>query len=138
MKLRLVVIALFVALIGCSGPGQASTKTIDVSMDDVLHQSAISRDVALTVGETLKVSLGANHSTPYRWTPDPKIGDGAVVKQATHEYIHGESNRPGAPGTEVWTFTASKVGKTTIVASYGPVVGDGPASCTFTANVTVQ
>ena len=107
-------------------------------MDDVLKQGNIIRDVTLRAGDTLKVSLGANHSTPYRWTPEPKISDAAVLKQDSHEYFRGNTDRIGAPGTEVWTFTASKAGKTTIVTSYGPVTGDAAPSCTFTANVTVQ
>lgn len=139
MKVKqLAVLALFLMLLGCSSPSKAATKTIDVSMDDVLNQSAITRDVTLAVGDTLKVSLGSNHSTPYRWTADPKIGDTALLKQASHEYLRGNTDRMGAPGTEVWTFTALQSGKTTIVAKYGSVVGDAAPTCTFTANVAVQ
>lgn len=139
MRVRLLALAaLLLMLTGCSGSGKAATKTIDVSLDEVLKQSVITRDVTLSVGDTLKVSLGANHSTPYRWTPDPKIADGAVLKQTSHEYIRANTDRVGAPGTEVWTFTASHAGKTTIVAGYGPIVGDAAPSCTFTATVTVR
>ncbi|PJE05912.1 MAG: hypothetical protein CK429_28935 [Mycobacterium sp.] len=139
MKVKqLAVLALFLMLVGCSSPSKAATKTIDVPMDDVLNQSAITRDVTIAVGDTLKVSLGSNKSTPYRWTADPKIGDPALLRQASHEYLRGSTDRIGAPGTEVWTFTALKSGKTTIVAKYGSVVGDAAPTCTFTANVTVQ
>lgn len=139
MKVKqLAVLVLFLMLVGCSSPSKAATKTIDVPIDDVLNQSSITRDVTLAVGDTLKVSLGANHTTPYRWTDDPKIGDAALLKQASHEYVRGDTDRMGAPGTEVWTFTALKSGKTTIVANYRSVVGDAAPTCTFTANVTVQ
>ena len=139
MKVRLLAaIAVLLLLVGCSGGSKAATKSIDVSLDDVLNQSAITRDITLAVGDSLKLSLGANHSTPFRWTPDPKIGDGAILRQASHEYVHSNTDRMGAPGTEVWLFTALKAGKTTIVASYGSVVGDAATTCTFTANVTVQ
>jgi inhibitor of cysteine peptidase len=139
MRVRLLAaIAVLVLLVGCSNESKAATKPIDVSLDDVLNQSAITRDVTLAVGDSLKLSLGANHSTPFRWTPDPKIGDGAILRQASHEYVHANTDRVGAPGTEVWLFTALKSGKTTIVASYSSVVGDAATTCTFTANVTVQ
>ncbi len=143
MKIRLMVIlAVLVssALSGCStGSRAASTKTIEVSIDDVLKQSAITRDVTLSVGDTLKVTLGSNHTTPYRWTPDPKIGDPTIVKQASHEYVRPHTDRVGAPGSEVWTFTALKAGTTTIVTGYASFVGsDTSPTCTFTANVTVQ
>ncbi|OBK19283.1 protease inhibitor I42 family protein [Mycobacterium asiaticum] len=133
----LAAVAAFILLVGCSN-GKKATTPIDVSIDDVLNQSAITRDVTMAVGDTLKVSLGANHSTPYRWTPDPKIGDAAILKQASHEYVHGSTDRVGAPGTEVWTFSTLSPGKTTIVASYGSIVGDAAPTCVFTANVTVQ
>lgn len=139
MKVKqLAVLALFLMLVGCSSPSKAATKTIDVPMDDVLNQSVITRDVTLAVGDTLKVSLGSNKSTPYRWTADPKIADAALLRQASHEYLRGSTDRIGAPGTEVWTFRALKSGKTTIVAKYGSVVGDSAPTCTFTVNVTVQ
>ncbi|MDP7701291.1 protease inhibitor I42 family protein [Mycobacterium sp. TY815] len=139
MKVKLMaILAAFLMLVGCSSPSKAATKTIEVSIDEVLKESAITRDVTLAVGDTLKISLGANHSTPYRWTADPKIGDAALLKQDSHEYLRGNTDRMGAPGTEVWTFTALKSGKTTIVANYGSVVGDAAPTCVFTANVTVQ
>lgn len=139
MKVRLLAsTAALLLLVGCSGGNGRAAKSVEVSIDDVLNQSAISREVTLAVGETLKVSLGANHSTPYRWTPDPKIADTTVLKQTGHEYIHADTDRVGAPGTEVWMFTTLRRGKTTIVASYGSIVGDAAPTCVFTANVTVQ
>ncbi|OBK25384.1 hypothetical protein A5634_26535 [Mycobacterium asiaticum] len=140
MKVRLLTIflATVAVLVGCSGLSQEATKTIDVSIDEVMNQSSITRDITLAPGDTLKLSLGANHTTPYRWTPDPKIGDAGVLKQNSHKYVSEHTGRVGAPGTEVWMFTALKAGKTTIVASYGSVVGDAAPTCTFTANVTVQ
>ena len=108
-------------------------------MDDVLNQSVIGRDVALAVGDTLKVTLGSNHTTPYRWTADAKIGDAAIVKQTSHDYVRPNSDLMGAPGTEVWMFAALKAGTTTIVTAYAGIVGSDPMPvCTFTARVTVR
>ncbi|QLL05638.1 protease inhibitor I42 family protein [Mycobacterium vicinigordonae] len=139
MRIRLLALATaLLMLVACSSPSKSSTKTINVSIDEVLQQNVITRDITLAVSDTLKLTLGANHSTPYRWTADPKIGDGTILRQGSHEYFHGDTDRVGAPGTEVWTFTALRPGETTIVASYGPIVGDAAPSCTFTANVTVH
>jgi inhibitor of cysteine peptidase len=143
VKVRLVVIvAVLVSTIalGCSS-GREATKSIQVSIDDVLNQSAITRDVTLKVGDTLKVALGSNHTTPYRWTPDPKLSDPTVLKQTSHEFVeaHHERGVTGTPGTEVWMYTATKGGTTTIVAQYAGIGGTNTApTCTFTATVTVQ
>jgi inhibitor of cysteine peptidase len=137
----LVMVAVLVvsAAVGCSHGRQAATKAIEVSMDDVLTQSLIGRDVTLAVGDTLKVTLGSNHTTPYRWPADAKIGDATIVKQTSHDYVRPKSDLMGAPGTEVWMFAALKPGTTTIVTAYAGIVGSDPTpTCTFTAGVTVK
>lgn len=108
-------------------------------MTDVLTQSEISQNVTLAVGNTLVVELGSNYTTPYRWTPDTKIGDSSVVKQLTHEFVQPTSDALGAPGVEEWTFTALKPGSTTISTAYTSFVGkDAKPACTYTLTVTVQ
>ncbi|MCV7100536.1 protease inhibitor I42 family protein [Mycobacterium palustre] len=116
-----------------------TSQTLQVPMDDVLKQNAITQNVTLAVGNTLTVKLGSNYSTPYRWKPDTKIGDSTIVKQLSHEYVHPTSDALGAPGTEEWTFSALKPGRTTISTSYASIVGkDNKPVCTYTANVTVR
>ena len=144
MKIRLLLAVAMLVLstvLGCSFPSRnpPSTKTLQVPMGDVLKQSVIKQDIALNVGNTLMVKLGSNYSTPYRWKPETKIGDPAIVKQTDHQYVKPTSDALGAPGTEVWTFTALQPGMTTITTSYASFVGkDTKPLCTYTANVTVQ
>ena len=111
-------------------------------MDEVMNQKVITRDITLAVGDTLKVILGSNHTTPFKWTADARIGDPTVVQQTSHEYVEPSSaggNTIGAPGTEVWTFNALKTGTTTITTDYTYIADSGgPPDCTFTAKVTVQ
>lgn len=108
-------------------------------MDDVLRQSSITQSVTLAVGNTLVVKLGSNYSTPYRWKPETQIADPSVLRQNSHEFVQPTSDALGAPGTEVWTFSAVKAGTTTITNSYASFVGKDPKpTCTYTATVTVQ
>ncbi|GAQ37747.1 chagasin peptidase inhibitor I42 family protein [Mycobacterium pseudoshottsii JCM 15466] len=108
-------------------------------MDEVLKQSSIERDITLSVGDTLLVTLGSNYTTPYRWTEDATIGDPTVLNQISHRYVRPDTDVIGAPGTEVWTFTALKPGTTTITTGYASFVGsDNTPTCTFTAKVTVK
>ena len=143
-KIRpLVAVAVLVSAtgLGCTFESRnpSPLKTLQVSMDEVLAQSTITQDVTLSVGNTLKVSLGSNYTTPYRWTADAKIGDPAILQQTDHRYVKPSTDMLGAPGTEVWTFAALKPGTTTITTSYASFVGkDTKPVCTYTANVTVQ
>ena len=145
MKIRLLLVAVAVLVasiaVGCTFASRnpPTSKTLEVPMGDVLKQSAITQDVTLAVGNTLTVKLGSNYSTPYRWTIATKIGDSSIVKQTGHEFVQPTSDALGAPGTQVWTFTALKPGTTTISTSYSSIVGkDTKPACTYTANVTVQ
>jgi inhibitor of cysteine peptidase len=144
VKIRLLVtVAMLVSsmLVGCTFPSRdpSTIKTLQVSMDDVLNQNVVTQSVTLAVGNTLMVKLGSNYTTPYRWTGDTKIGDDTIVKQTGHRFVHPTTDALGAPGTEVWTFTALKHGTTTITTYYTSFVGkDTTPKSTYTATVTVQ
>ncbi len=136
------------ALLGCvtvqacgakNEPHAVSTVSVDVSIDDVLSQKTINRDITLGFGDTLKLSLGSNHTTPFHWRVAAKIGDPSVVRQLGHNYEEPSDTggKVGVPGTEVYTFKARKTGKTTIATDY-VASNDATPECSFTANVTVQ
>ncbi|MDR3654132.1 MAG: protease inhibitor I42 family protein [Mycobacterium sp.] len=144
MKVRLLVAVVVLAssmVAGChfASRNPPSTKILQVPMDDALRQSVIAQNITLAVGNTLHVKLGSNYSTPYRWKPQTLIGDPSVLKQDSHEFLQPTSDALGAPGTEVWTFSALIPGTTTITTSYASIVGKDPKpTCTYTATVTVQ
>lgn len=144
MKFRpLLAVGVLVALMaaGCAfgSRNPPTSQTLAVSMHDVLNQSAITQNVTLAVGNTLTVKLGSNYTTPYRWAIDTKIGDPSIVKQTGHEFVQPTSDALGAPGTELWTFSALKPGTTTISTSYSSIVGkDAKPVCAYTAIVTVR
>lgn len=143
VKVRLLVAVVLLAssmVAGChfASRNPSPTKTLQVPIDDALKQSVITQNITVAVGNTLIVKLGSNYSTPYRWKPDMTIGDSSIVKEENHEFVQPTSDALGAPGTEMWTFTASKPGTTTISTSYASIVGDAKPTCTYTATVTVQ
>jgi inhibitor of cysteine peptidase len=144
VKIKLLVtVAMLVSsmLVGCTFESRnpPTSKTLQVSMDDVLGQSVVTQNVTLSVGNTLTLKLGSNYTTPYRWTADTKIGDETIVKQTSHQFVQPTTDALGAPGTEVWKFTALKPGITTITTYYTSFVGrDSTPKCTYNANVTVQ
>jgi inhibitor of cysteine peptidase len=144
VKIRLlltVAMLLSSTLMGChfASRNPPSSKTLQVSMDEVSKQSSITQNATLAVGNTLKVQLGSNYSTPYRWTADMKMSDPSILKQEGHTYVKPTSDAMGAPGSEVWTFTVLKSGTTTISTNYTSFVGKNPAPvCQYSAIITVQ
>lgn len=108
-------------------------------MDEVLKQHTITQNATVGVSHSLRVTLGSNFTTPYRWAPEMKIGDSTILKQTDHDFVRPTSGSIGAAGSEVWNFTALKAGTTTITTSYTSFVGkDSTPACTYTAIVTVQ
>lgn len=146
MKINLLTIVatlLALALPGCSSgshsqanttPSGPATKTIEITNSP---PNQLTQDVTMAVGEVLRVTLDANHSTPLWWPADAQIGDTAVLQQTSHQYVAG--NTTGGPGTEFWTFKALKTGATTITLQETNKAGSSTAALrTFTAKVTVQ
>ena len=144
VKIRVwVTVAMLLSstLMGChfESRNPPSSTTLQVSMDEVSKQNSITQNATLTVGNTLKVQLGSNYSTPYRWMADMKISDPGILKQESHVYVGPSSDVMGAPGSEIWTFAVLKSGTTTISTHYSSFVGKNPAPvCQYSAIVTVQ
>jgi inhibitor of cysteine peptidase len=129
---------LTLAVIGCTvGGSTPKTVAVEVSYDDLLNQKQVKRDVELHAGDTLRVTLGSNATTGYRWG-EANISDNSVINQTAQEAIPPDKAMPGAPGAQKWTFTALKAGTATIATTYGrPWPGGEQNAWTFTADVTV-
>jgi inhibitor of cysteine peptidase len=131
------------SLTGCTGnsdPPQSGpqTITIEVSYDDFLNQNHITRDLTLKVGDALQVSLGANPSTGFGWTPEMQITNPAVLAQTGHEELAPSTGRPGASAREVWVMQTMATGATSVSTAYGrPWPGGEKDAWTFSAQVTV-
>jgi inhibitor of cysteine peptidase len=144
VKIRLLVtVAILVSsmLAGCQFESRNPpvSNVLVVPMEQVLKQTNITQNITLAAGSTLKLQLGSNYTTPFRWMADTKIGDPSIVKQNGHEYLQPSTDARGAPGTEVWTFAALKPGTTTISTYYSSFVGKNSTPvCQYTAIVTVQ
>ena len=136
-----MVIAAALALPGCAHADKRTPQstTVEVSYDDLLNQKNVARQVSLVAGDTLRVVLGTNASTGYQWTAEAQISDRGVLTQTGHQTIAPTDAKPGAAGTEVWTFDAIKAGSATLTTSYGqPWPGGTQDAWTFSAAVSVR
>jgi predicted secreted protein len=73
--------------------------------------------ISVQVGDTFTVALPSNRTTGYSWalaeTPDP-----AVLVLVSDTYVPPSAARPGAGGTECWTFSGVGAGTTTLSLVY--------------------
>lgn len=151
MKVKiLVAISLTLALIfaaactaahaGIEGENDQGVKEIAITTSDEFDQNQyIQKEVEIAKGDTLVVTLFSNGTTGFNWDENARIADAEIIQQLKHEYISPETNIPGAPGVEQWTFEAVNIGMTTVHLEYSrPWEGGEKGVWTFDLNVTVK
>ncbi len=151
MKVKiLVTIALLLALISAAACTAASAATADkteqgvkeiaiATSDEFDQNQHIRKEVEIAKGNTLVVTLFSNGTTGFSWDENAQIADTGIIQQLKHEYIGAETNMPGAPGAEQWTFEAVNTGTTTVHLEYSrPWEGGEKGVWTFDLTVTVK
>ena len=151
MKVKiLVAIALLLALISAAACTAASAGTTDktdqgvkeiaiTTSDEFDQNQHIQKEVEIAKGNTLVVTLFSNGTTGFSWDENAQIADTGIIQQLKHQYIGAETNIPGAPGVEQWTFEAVNTGTTTVHLEYSrPWEGGEKGVWTFDLTVTVK
>jgi inhibitor of cysteine peptidase len=129
--------ALALSMLACSAG--SNDKSLEVFIDELTSQKNISRQVEISAGGSLKVTLGSNQTTGFQWSGQAQVSDNTVMKQTGHEYVIPNSETMGAPGKEIWTFETLKKGTTTISMEYNrPWEGGEKAEWTYKLAVTVK
>ncbi len=134
MKAKLIVICLMTAVLLIL-PACSSAAPKEFSADI----TSSGKDITMTAGGTLIVTLESNITTGYSWNENANIGDNTVIQQTDHKYQPPATPIPGAGGKEVWTFKTLKAGKSTISMEYRrPFEPNTAPAKTFTLTVVVQ
>ncbi|MCX6007491.1 MAG: protease inhibitor I42 family protein [Chloroflexi bacterium] len=135
-----LILVLSVVLVGCA-PAAQSPAAVSVTYDDFQKQNNVVRDINVSNGETITVTLFSNATTGFKWVESTQISDPQVLQQVDHKYIApGDTGgKVGVGGTEVWSFKALKAGKSTISTEYSQPWEKGTkGTWTFKLNVTVK
>jgi inhibitor of cysteine peptidase len=130
----LVVIGLILIAGIAAGAVAASSGGVKILNIDASYSG---KQVELSVGELLVVTLESNVTTGYSWTLTG-ISDESVLQKTKNEYVAPKTNLIGASGKEVWTFKALKKGNTTISLGYSRPWESTPPVETFSLTVVVN
>ena len=143
LVLLLVGILLFVG--GCTEepPVIPVTPTlyssISIPIEEFPNHPHIDVVMHAVVGEELTVTLGSNPTTGFQWSEDAEISDESIIKQVNHEFVAPETDVPGTPGQEVWTFEALKKGTVTTFLEYSrPWIEEDIGYWTVTITTTIK
>lgn len=131
----IIVTCLAIGLgVACSG----SNSSLSGSSNNVNVDSSYSgKQVELSVGQTLVVTLASNVTTGYSWSLTEN-SDSSVLSETGNEYIAPQTTLIGAGGTEEWTFQALKKGTSTISMGYSRPWESTPPAETFNLTVVVK
>ncbi len=134
MKRVLWLIIGFVLVAGFAAGAACSGGSSNLSVDN----SYSGKQVELSVGQSLVVTLDSNASTGYSWSL-AQNSDGSVLNKTGNQYIAPQTTLVGASGKEEWTFKALKKGNSTISMEYKRSweTGVAPAK-TFDLTVVVK
>lgn len=132
------LIAISLCLFACAGTLEQMS-SLDISFDDFQVTHHITKEVETSVGDTFKISLFSNRTTGFQWPDLAEIADQTILKQIDHVYKPPETDVPGAPGKEEFTFEAIREGKTSISMEYSQPWESGiKAEWTFSLDVSVR
>jgi inhibitor of cysteine peptidase len=137
MKKYWVTVMITVLAIAAVG-GVACTASADNSGPSVVNVSESGKQITLSPGDSLIVTLDSNPTTGFAWSI-AGIGDETVVDEMGNEYQGADTGMMGAGGQEVWTFEAGDKGTSTIEMQYSRSweTGVEPAA-TFNVTVVVK
>jgi inhibitor of cysteine peptidase len=127
------LIIAFVLLAGLAAGAACSGGSGNVSVDS----SYSGKQVELSVGQSLVVTLDSNASTGYSWSLIQN-SDETVLNKTGNQYIAPQTTLVGAAGKEEWTFKALKKGTSIISMGYSRPWESTPPIETFDLTVVVK
>jgi inhibitor of cysteine peptidase len=156
MKIKAIILVLAVllslSLLACTSktteqaPGvpdpstYAAATTVEYyTCNDFSNNPNLTDEITFTVGKGVSVILCSNQSTGFQWNEQAQISDPEVVEQVNHEYAAPVGNKPGAAGTETFSFRGLRKGTATVYLEYSqPWEGGTKAEWTCTLTVTIK
>ena len=120
----------------CSGSGSEANADSNTAVN--VDSSYSGKQIEISVGQSLVVTLDSNASTGYSWALNQNSDD-SVLSNTGNEYIAPQTSLVGAGGKEEWTFKALKEGTSTISMEYSrPWETGTPPADTFELTVVVK
>jgi len=118
----------------CSGSSASVSSSGNVVNVDSSYSG---KQVELSVGQSLVVTLDSNASTGYSWSL-AQNSDDTVLNKTGNKYIAPQTTLIGAGGKEEWTFQALEKGNSTISMGYSRPWESTPPAETFDLAVIVK
>jgi len=131
-----IVVITILAIVAIGGTVAAASA--DNSGPRVVNVSESGKQIELSPGDSLVVTLDSNPSTGFAWSISA-ITDEGVIDDVNNEFKGADTGMMGAGGQEVWTFEAGDKGTSTIEMQYSRPweTGIEPAA-TFNVTVVVK
>jgi len=137
-KLILMIVMAAISLVLFACGSSSAPKMVSVDSSDS------GKEVKVAAGGSLQVILESNQTTGFQWELT-SISAPTVLEKVDQKFItmppdatKDGSPLVGAPGAEVWTFTALQKGNSTISMGYSRPWESVPPVKTFVLTVSVK
>ena len=97
--------------------GTVAAASADNSGPGIVNVSDSGKQIELSPGDSLVVTLDSNPSTGFSWSISA-ISNEAAIDDVSNEFKGADTGMMGAGGQEVWTFEALDKGTSTIEMQY--------------------
>jgi len=126
--------------LGCAPVAKDVPVAITVSCDDFRAEKSVTKEVQLTPGNKIVVSLcQQSGSTGYSWPEKAQLSNPQVLEQVGFKIVSPEKPMPGAPGSNEWTFKALQPGTCVVDFQYSrPWQGGEKGEWNLKLNVNVK
>lgn len=142
MKLRIMLIAaMCVALLPLLSCTMTESRILAVDVAISCDKFSVAKhymnEFEAEVDTVITVNLCSNPTTGFEW--EYEITPEGVLEMTGHDFVPPEGEAMGAPGMDVWTFTAIGEGVAEVRMEYNePWEGGEKEEWTFTFTVTVD
>jgi len=138
IMLTVAMCAALLLLLSCTmTPSRILSVDVGISCDKFSVAQHYMNEFEAEVDTVITVSLCSNPTTGFEW--ECEITGEDVLEETGHEFVPPEGEAMGAPGTDVWTFTAIGEGEAEVRMEYSQPWEDGEKEeWTFTFTVTVN
>jgi inhibitor of cysteine peptidase len=141
MKLKLmlpVLIAILALSLPVCSPAVKEVP-LQATYDDFTQNKNLTREIAVGVGNVVRVTVASNPTTGFRWELAGISTPTVVEQNGEAEYVLPDSAASGAGGQEIWTFKALKRGTSRISLAYSrPWEGGTKAEWTLGISLSVK
>jgi predicted secreted protein len=137
--LLISIIILIIPAFSACATSSGGERSVTIACTDLYYQKNVSRQIEVSSGDTLVVTLCSNPSAnSFNWQETPEISAKTIVQKDHKLYPPATSDPKDPSGKEVWTFQVNGKGVNTIKFTYNRPWEGTQSQGIFTLTINIK